>query len=213
MIQISNRPAGGTLVDIQTFILNGGLKIWKRGYPEIIGKHGKVSKSKKFTEQAKTKKAVSQMIVRYFFAELVKKEAITEDALPPRFAKWLDTSSTDCIFNDYQRKAFSRPHLRRRPWYLELRSCKHCFDSERDWNSKCDRETEEMEARGLQTQNPTAEEGMTEKEKRKATNKHARVEVRKTKRFEKARQKELAKRVLGFGVAAAFSPARPKPAL
>jgi hypothetical protein len=27
MIQISNRPTGGTLVDIQTFVLNGGLKI------------------------------------------------------------------------------------------------------------------------------------------------------------------------------------------
>jgi hypothetical protein len=85
----------------------------------------------------------------YFFTELVKKEAIIEDALPPRFAKWLDTSSSDCIFNDYKRKAFSRPHLRRCPWYLELRSGEHCFDSERDWKSKCDRKTEEMEARGL----------------------------------------------------------------
>jgi hypothetical protein len=70
-----------------------------------------------------------------------------------------------------------------------------------------------MEARGLQTQNPTAEEGMTEKEKRKAANKQARVEARKVERLEKARQKELAKRNLGFGVAAAFAPARPKPAL
>jgi hypothetical protein len=76
-IQISNCLAGGTLVDIQTFVLNGGLKIWKRGYPEIIGKHGKFSKSKKFTEQAETKKVVSRMIVKYFFAELVKNEAIT----------------------------------------------------------------------------------------------------------------------------------------
>ena len=45
--------------------MNGGLTIWKRGYPEIIGKHGKFSKSKKFTEQAETKKVVSRMIVRY----------------------------------------------------------------------------------------------------------------------------------------------------
>jgi hypothetical protein len=130
------------------------------------------------------------MIVRYFFAELVEKEAITEDTLPPRFAKWLDTSSSDCIFNDYQRKAFGRPHLRRCPWYLELRSGEHCFDNERDWKYKCDRETEEMEARGLQTQNPTAEERMLEKEKKKA----ARAEARKAERLEKARQKELAKK-------------------
>ena len=128
-IQISNRPTGGTLVDIQ---------IGKRGYPEIIGKHGKFSKSKKFTEQAETKKAVSRMIVRYCFAELVKKEVITEDTRSPRFAKWLDTSNSDCIFNDYQRKAFSRPQFRCCPWNLGLCSGEHCFDNERDWNSLCD---------------------------------------------------------------------------
>ena len=36
-----------------------------------------------------------------------------------------------------------------------------------------------MEAKELQTQNPIAEERMTEKEKRKAANKQARVEARK----------------------------------
>jgi hypothetical protein len=145
---IPTRAPSGPIVEIQTFVMNGGLKIWKRGFPEIIGKHGKFSKSKKFTEQAETKTAVSPMIVRYFYAELVKKEAITEDLLPPRFAKWLDTSSSDCIFTDYQRKSFSRPHLRRCPWYLELRLGEQCPDSEKDLKSQCDQETQEMEATG-----------------------------------------------------------------
>jgi hypothetical protein len=153
-IQISNRLAGGILVDIQTFVLNGGLKIWKRGYPKIIEKHGKFSKSKKFTEQAETKMAVSRMIVKYLFVKFLKKEAITEDALPPRFAKWLDTSSSDCIFNDYQRKAFSCLTFGtvHGTWSFVQVSI---VLTVRDWKSKCDRETEEMEARGFQIQNST----------------------------------------------------------
>jgi hypothetical protein len=44
-----------------------------------------------------------------------------------------------------------------------------------------------VKARGLQTQSPTAEERMTEKEKKNVAYKHARVEACKAETLEKAR--------------------------
>ena len=44
-----------------------------------------------------------------------------------------------------------------------------CPDSERTLKAKCNKEMEELEAQGLDTQNPTVEEKMTEKERGKAT--------------------------------------------
>lgn len=118
--------------------------VWKRGYPEIIGRHGKFTKSKDFSTQADTKKAVNRAMVRYFLQELMKKGAIKTEDLPSRFAKWLDTASSECIFNEYQHRTFSRAHLIQCPWYLELKPWEPCADNEKELKARCDRETQDM---------------------------------------------------------------------
>lgn len=67
-------------------------------------------------------------------------------------------------------------------------------DSEKDLKTECDRETKEMEARGMDTDNSTVEQGMTEEEKRQLAIRKAKEEARKAERLEKARLKELAKK-------------------
>ena len=56
---------------------------------------------------------------------------------PPRFAKWIDTSNTECIFTLEQKKNFKRPHLMPCPWYIELVCTENCLSKEASLKASC----------------------------------------------------------------------------
>ena len=49
-------------------------------------------------------KSVKRAIMRYFWRVLVANGAMAVADLPIRFSKWIDTSSSDCVFTDAQKR-------------------------------------------------------------------------------------------------------------
>ena len=56
-------------------------------------------------------KNVKRAVMRYFWTVLVVNGALAAADLPIRFSKWIDTSSSDCVFTDAQKRRFSHHHL------------------------------------------------------------------------------------------------------
>lgn len=190
-LQIPRPGFEGAIVDIRKFVLDGSQIIWKKGYPDLVGKPSKFNKQKEFLEWENTKEAACRVVVRYFQQELLKKGAITEDQFPARFRKWLDTASEDCIFTPSQRRDFTRPHLHRCPWYIELKPGDRCPDHELETFAICKRETEEMKSKGLDLANADALLNLTEQQRKKMSKKLEREEQRAKAKAEK-KEKERA---------------------
>ena len=129
------------VVPIEKWILAYNCLLWKRAFRDFFVKGATFTKGKEFLSQPNIEKASKRAVVCYFNLELLSKLAIDSNNIPAQFLKWLDTSSADCIFSDYQRKNFARPHLLQCPWYLELHKGEVCLDEERAHQSRCDRET------------------------------------------------------------------------
>ena len=64
-------------------------------------------------------KIVKCAVMRYFWRVLVAKGALAAADLPIRISKWIDTSLSDCVFIDVQKRRFSHHHLVQCPWYLD----------------------------------------------------------------------------------------------
>ena len=178
------------VIPVARWVLRSSCRFWRRAFKEFLAADALFTKTKEFLAQAETAKAVKRMIVRYFHFELIKKKAIDFDAMPLRFANWVDTSSRECIFNEYQRKHFPAPHLPQCPWYLDLYPAEKIPDDEVPFKALCDRQTQElMDAHGGVLE-PPSDVPLTEKEKRKLAlqqAKHlAREEARKKAEIEKA---------------------------
>lgn len=70
-------------------------------FKEVPGVDALFTKTKEFHTQSETAKGVKRIVVHYFHFLLIKKKAIDFDAMPLRFAYWVDTSNMDSIFNEY----------------------------------------------------------------------------------------------------------------
>ena len=124
--------------DIGSWIESHCITLWGKAFKEHFGKDGTYDKTKTFLSQAGTENAMKRAILRYFWRELVVKGAIDRKNIPQRFNKWVDVSSSECIFTDYQKRHFGRPHLLQCPWYLELKENEKCPGEERAFKASCE---------------------------------------------------------------------------
>ena len=83
-------------------------------------------------------KSVKRAVMRYFWRVLVANGAMAAADLPIRFSKWTDTSSSDCVFTDAQKRRFSHHHLVQCPWYVEMRESDPTPGDEVDFRGACD---------------------------------------------------------------------------
>ena len=81
---------------------------------------------------------MKRAILRYFWRELVVKGAVDRKNIHIRFIKWVDVLSSECIFTEYQRKQFGRPHLLQCPWYLEMKVNNGCLGEEKNLEANCE---------------------------------------------------------------------------
>lgn len=205
--------------DIGTWIESHSITLWGKAFKEFFSKDGTYTKKELFLVQAGTENAMKRAILRYFWRELVIKGAIDRKNIPQRFNKWVDVSSSECIFSDYQKKYFGRPHLLQCPWYLELKENERCPGEERALKASCDNMMQQLEAENLVHIEEDASEvgddnSISDKQRKKLADKKAKVETRLKEKEEKkkgkeeeiklkkevaARNKELAKLVLKEG--------------
>ena len=155
------------VLPVDRWVMRSACRFWKRSFKEFLAADALFTKTKEFHTQAETAKAVKRMVVRYFHFELMKKKAVDADAMPLRFANWVDTSSRECIFNVYQRKNFPAPHLRQCPWYLDLNPSEKIPDEELAFRAICDRQTQELKDAHGGVLEPPSDVPLTEKEKKK----------------------------------------------
>ena len=128
--QITLSAAANTIISIQRWIEKWSLVLWKRAIQEFFSRNSTFSKKVKFLSQADTEKAMKRAVMRYFFRELLPSGTIQRISLPSRFSKWIDTSSSECVFTLEQKRNFKRPHLMPCPWYIELAQNDSCPSEE-----------------------------------------------------------------------------------
>ena len=87
------------------------MTLWTKVFSSHIGKGGSYSKSQEFMAQEDCSKSVKRAVMRYFWRVLVANGAMATADSPICFSKWTDTSSSDCIFTDAQKRRFSHHHL------------------------------------------------------------------------------------------------------
>ena len=76
--------------------------------------------------------------MQYFWRVLVANGALAAADLPIRFSKWIDTSSSDCVFINAQKRRFSYHHLVQCPWYVEMRESDPIPGDEVEFYGACD---------------------------------------------------------------------------
>jgi len=54
-----------------------------------------------FLSKAGAENAMKRAILRYFLREVVVKGVLNRKHIPQRFNKWVDVSSSECIFTNY----------------------------------------------------------------------------------------------------------------
>jgi len=67
----------------------------------FFGKDGTFTKKDTFLSQESVENAMKWAILRYFWKELVVKGALDRKHISQWFNKWVDVSSSECIFTDY----------------------------------------------------------------------------------------------------------------
>ena len=205
--------------DIGTWIASHCITLWGKAFKDFFPKAGTFTKKQPFLAQAGAEDAMKRAILRYFWRELVVKGAIERKNIPARFNKWIDISSSECIFTDYQKKHFGRPHLLQCPWYLEMKETDKCPGEERSLRSSNDIQMKQQEVENAiqmeeDTSDPRDEEVLSDKQRKKQAEKKARIEAefkeKEDKKKERAeelmkkkeqavRNKELAKLVTKHG--------------
>ena len=130
--------------------------------------------------------------MRYFFRELLPSGAIQRISLPPHFSKWIDTSSSECVFTLEQKRNFKRPHLMPCPWYIELARTDICPSEEATLQASCKQQVliESDSAPVVEAEEDIADDGLTERERAKAASKLARAQAKEREREEKRLAKE-----------------------
>ena len=112
--------------------------LWTKVFSNHIGKGGSYSKSQEFMAQENCSKSVKRAVMRYFWRVLVANGALGAANLPIHFSKWIDTSSSDCVFTDAQKRRFSHHHLVQCPWYMEMKESDPTPGDEVEFRGACD---------------------------------------------------------------------------
>ena len=129
--------------------------------------------------------------MRYFFRELLLSGAIQRISLPSRFSKWIDTSSSECVFTLEQKKNFKHPHLMPCPWYIELAHTNSCPSKEAALRASCEQQVlVEGDSGPVVEAENIADDGLTEREKARAASKLAKAQAKEREREEKRLAKE-----------------------
>ena len=81
---------------------------------------------------------MKRAVMRYFWRVLLANGAMAVANLPIRFSKWTDTSSSDCVLTDAQKRWFSHHHLVQCPWYMEMRESDPTPGDEVEFRGACD---------------------------------------------------------------------------
>ena len=135
---------------------------------------------------------MKRAVMRYFFLELLLVGAIQRISLPSRFSKWIDTSSSECVFTLKQRRNFKRPHLMPCPWYIELACSDSCPSEEAALRASCKQQVliEGDTGPSVEAVEDIANDARTERERAKAASKLAKAQAKEKEREEKRLAKE-----------------------
>ena len=130
--------------------------------------------------------------MRYFFCEPLPSGAIQCINLPSRFSKWIDTSSSECVFTLKQKKNFKRPHLMPCPWYIELAQNDSCPSEEAALRASCKQQVliECESGPVVEAEEDIADDGLIERERAKAAAKLAKAHTKEKEWEEKRLSKE-----------------------
>ena len=190
--QITLSSAADSIVPIQRWIEKWSLVLWKRAFREFFSRNSTFSKKVEFLSQANTEKAMKRAVMRYFFRELLPAGAIQRISLPSRFSKWIDTSSSECVFRLEQRRNFKRPHLMPCPWYIELARSDSCPSEEVALRASCKQQVliEGETDPSLEAVEDIADDARTERERAKAASKLAKAQAKEKEQEEKRLAKE-----------------------
>lgn len=167
-----------------------------KAFNHHLAKKADFSKTEEFLAQKNCDKTMKRVVLRYFWRELVLKGALEPNQLPIRLQKWTDTSNSECIFTDSQRRRFSRHHLLQCPWYLELNDVDPTPGEEVQHRARCEAMTISSEDDGMLSSSvilPVAQ--LTEKAKEAAAAKAAK-QAAKAKEKEALRQERETTRTL-----------------
>ena len=190
--QITLGAAADTIIPIQRWIEKWSLVLWKRAFQEFFSRNSTFLKKVEFLSQADTEKAMKRAVMRYFFRELLPSGAIQRISLPSRFSKWVDTSSSECVFTLEQKRNFKRPHLMPCPWYIELARNDSCTSEEAALRASCEQQVliEGDSGVGVEVEEDNPDDGLTERERAKATAKLEKALAKEREREEKRLTKE-----------------------
>ena len=174
--QITLSGATDSVIPIQRWLKKWSLVLWRRAFREFFSKNSTFSKKVEFLSQADTEKAMKRVVMRYFFRELLPSGAIQRISLPPRFSKWIDTSSSECVFT-LEQKNFKRPHLMPCSWYIELAHSDSCSSEEAALRASCKQQVlvEGDSGPGVEADKDIPDDGLTEKERTRASAKLAKA--------------------------------------
>ena len=136
--QITLANVADRVLSIDRWIEKWSLVLSRRTFREFFSKNSTFSKKVEFLSQSDTKKAMKRAVMRYFFRELLPSGAIQRINLPFYFAKWIDTSSSECVFTLEHKKNFKQPHLMPCPWYIELAHIDNCPSEEAALKASCE---------------------------------------------------------------------------
>ena len=190
--QITLSATADNIVPIQRWIEKWLLVLWRRAFREFFSRNSTFSKKVEFLSQPDTEKAMKRAVMRYFFRELLPSGAIQRINLPSRFSKWIDTSSSECVFTLEQKKNFKRPHLMPCPWYIELARTDSCPSEEAALRASCEQQVLVEGDSGpiVEAEEDIADDGLTERERAKAASKLAKAQAKEREREERRLAKE-----------------------
>ena len=190
--QITLSASADNIVPIQRWIEKWSLVLWRRAFREFFSRNSTFSKKIEFLSQADTEKAMKRAVMRYFFRKLLQSGAIQRISLPSRFSKWIDTSSSECVFTLEQKRNFKRPHLMPCLWYIELARTDSCPSEEAALRASCEQQVliESDSAPVVEAEEDIADHGLTERERAKVASKLARAQAKEREREEKRLAKE-----------------------
>lgn len=186
--------------DIGSWIESRSITLWGKAFKDFFGASGTFTKGQPFLNQSETEKALKRAILRYFWRELLPKGAIQRRDIPNRFNKWVDNSSSECIFTDYQKRHYNRPHLLQCPWYVELRENEKCPGDERAYKAQCEKFVEDQGDDSEHGEDDdvlggVGDENLSEKQKKRIHDKNAKLEARLKEREDKKIAKEADKKL------------------
>ena len=130
---------------------------------------------------------MKRAVIRYFFRKLFPSGDIQRINLLPHFAKWIDTSSSECVFTLEQKKNFKRPHLMPYPWYIELACTDKCSSKEAALKASCEQQVleESDSGAGVEADIEILDDGLIERQRSRVAAKMAKLQAKEKEKEDK----------------------------